>query len=569
MTTRIDNPEQNPFDPTSAAQSRITDLGGLCSTLGPDLIEIALAPDGAEVPITGVILHDAGEPMAPDRMSGCLLLTLGLPDDTGEREALLRTAVASGVAAVACRNVDLWSPSLLDVAEAEGLSLLRVPDSVNLGDLFEVIRAVLSVGHDPIHDAVGQFGMKGPNDLFELAEMIAAMAGGPVTIDDMQSRILAFSAIPNSEEVDEARLDTILNRRAPDRWLQEARERGVIDHLLGSDEVMHVPSIVAGKRARRVIAIRSGASVIGSIWLAGDDETLSPEADAVLRSAAPLAALQVKLQSMHADLERQARWSRVATLLRDGSSSSTALKKVGLSDQEQLVVLSVEAVAHHASTPSPVGARIVNLLTMALQSYDRPSISVLLDGEPSSHPGPERAYVLANASHTHDRSRLNAVMVDCVAYAQKSLGVTVRAGIGLRVESAADVPLSRISADESLQFAPRDPPVTMFEAVQDQSLLAEVSATILARRSGASRAYTALVEYDAAHESDFVETLLAVLDSFGNAILVANRLHLHVNSARYRIKRISEITGVDLRDGEARLALELEARARSTGQTHG
>jgi sugar diacid utilization regulator len=564
VTTQIQKPEQILLDSTGAAQPKSTDLGALCATLGANLIEIFSVPNGTDVRISGVILHDAVEPIDRDRMPGRLLLTLGLPRSTEEREALVRTAVAAGAAAVACRNVDLWPPSILGVAEAGGLSLLKVPDNVDLGGLFELIRAALAVGHDPIDDGVGRFSVKRPGDLFELAEMIAAMAGGPVTIDDTQSRILAFSAVRNSHEVDEARLDTILNRRAPDRWLQEARERGIIDHLLKSDDVMHVPSVVPGKRARRVIAIRLGASVIGSIWLAGEDETLHPEADAVLRSAAPLAALQVKLQSMNADLDRQVRWSSVATLLHDGSSSPAALTKIGLSDQAQLVVLSVEAAARHASTPSPVGPRIVNLLTMALQSYDPPSISALLEGEHShGSSGLERIYVLANAGHPRDRSRLNAIMTDCVGYAQETVGVTLRVGMGLQVESAAEIPLSRGSADESLQFAPHDSAVTMFEAIHDQSLLAEVRNTVLTRRSGASRAYASLVEYDAAHETDYVETLLAALDSFGSAILVAQRLHLHVNSARYRIKRISEITGVDFRDGEARLALELEARARA------
>jgi hypothetical protein len=68
---------------------------------------------------------------------------------------------------------------------------------------------------------------------------------------------------------------------------------------------------------------------------------------------------------------------------------------------------------------------------------------------------------------------------------------------------------------------------------------------------------------------DPIETLAAFLDAGGNASRAAANLHLHLNSLRYRLQRISEICGVDLADPETRFRLQLALRLRRTRRTLG
>lgn len=63
---------------------------------------------------------------------------------------------------------------------------------------------------------------------------------------------------------------------------------------------------------------------------------------------------------------------------------------------------------------------------------------------------------------------------------------------------------------------------------------------------------------------DPIDTLTAYLDAGGNASRAATELHLHLNSLRYRLQRISEITAVDLADPEVRFQLQLALRLRRT-----
>ncbi|MBC7236842.1 MAG: helix-turn-helix domain-containing protein [Chloroflexi bacterium] len=66
-----------------------------------------------------------------------------------------------------------------------------------------------------------------------------------------------------------------------------------------------------------------------------------------------------------------------------------------------------------------------------------------------------------------------------------------------------------------------------------------------------------LVRYDQAHHTDLVHTLRVFFAENANASRTARVLYVHRNTLNYRLQRIIEITGLDLNDAEARLALQL------------
>ena len=81
------------------------------------------------------------------------------------------------------------------------------------------------------------------------------------------------------------------------------------------------------------------------------------------------------------------------------------------------------------------------------------------------------------------------------------------------------------------------------------------------RRAFRSRLLDKVVGYDLEHQADLVRTLEAFLRYDGSWTRCAGALHVHVNTLRYRIGRIEELTGRDLSKLEDRvdfyLALEL------------
>jgi len=81
------------------------------------------------------------------------------------------------------------------------------------------------------------------------------------------------------------------------------------------------------------------------------------------------------------------------------------------------------------------------------------------------------------------------------------------------------------------------------------------------RRSFRDRLLGPLLDYDERHGSALVPTLEAFLAASGSWRTCAARLHVHVNTLRYRIQRIERITGRDLSALENRVDFFLATRA--------
>ena len=75
-----------------------------------------------------------------------------------------------------------------------------------------------------------------------------------------------------------------------------------------------------------------------------------------------------------------------------------------------------------------------------------------------------------------------------------------------------------------------------------------------------------LVRYDRERGSDLVRTLRVYFACGFNASEAADKLFLHRNSMLYRLARIQSITGLDLKDPRAALALQLGLLALERGE---
>lgn len=80
------------------------------------------------------------------------------------------------------------------------------------------------------------------------------------------------------------------------------------------------------------------------------------------------------------------------------------------------------------------------------------------------------------------------------------------------------------------------------------------------RRAFTARLLDPLRDYDLRHRAELVPTLEAFLDSDGSWTRCATRLHLHVNTLRYRVGRIEQLTGRDLSRLEDKLDFFLALR---------
>jgi DNA-binding PucR family transcriptional regulator len=91
-------------------------------------------------------------------------------------------------------------------------------------------------------------------------------------------------------------------------------------------------------------------------------------------------------------------------------------------------------------------------------------------------------------------------------------------------------------------------------------LLAAVPAEL--RRGYVERVLGPLLDHDRVHRTDLVGTLRTYLDCSGSWSRCADRMHLHVNTLRYRVERIQALTGRDLRRLDDQIDLLMAVRLR-------
>jgi DNA-binding PucR family transcriptional regulator len=98
------------------------------------------------------------------------------------------------------------------------------------------------------------------------------------------------------------------------------------------------------------------------------------------------------------------------------------------------------------------------------------------------------------------------------------------------------------------------------EVTSHVALLAAVPDDV--RHAFAARVLDPILEYDARNDAGLYRTLEAFLSCSGSWSKAAALLHLHINTVRYRIGRVEELTGRDLSRFEDRVDIFLALRSR-------
>src|SRR6185437_13922797 len=144
------------------------------------------------------------------------------------------------------------------------------------------------------------------------------------------------------EHADAARVETILGRQTPEPLRALFDARGVLAHLAVSDEPLFVAEAPEqGLTGRMVVAVRSGAELIGSVWVACP-APLNEAARSALADGAHTVALHLLRSRASADLERQVEAELVIQLLESTADAATVASKLGL-PHTRLRVIALQA----------------------------------------------------------------------------------------------------------------------------------------------------------------------------------------------------------------------------------
>ncbi|WNV82839.1 helix-turn-helix domain-containing protein [Umezawaea sp. Da 62-37] len=497
--------------------------------LGDPLVELQVAPRGLDVAVLDVVIMDPDD--VPDIRAGDLALVIGARGRAAL--PLVRAAGARGAVAVAVK-VDGPVPQLRQAAVDAGVALVAVRPEVRWEHLESLARAVLTAPADN-GEVLG--------DLFALAQTIASLTGGIVSIEDTSSRVLAYSR--SSDEVDELRRLSILGRQGPEPYLKMLRDWGVYQLLRSGEEVVRIderPEL--GIRRRIAIGIHAGPTPLGTIWVQEGDAPLTEQAERALLGAARVTALH--LVQRRNEPTAAFRENLLASLLDGRTDAESVAGQIGADPGKPAAVVVFTSRDESADRTQAElrRAELTGLISVHAAAYRRSALVTQVGA---------RTYVLL--PDLPPGAQLLSLTKEIVTTARKHIGLGVRAAVGSTVSTLDEVGVSRQEADRVLDAMGRD-----LDA--DVATLADVRSRVLVSETLALLAANPRVRDPRLDKLDgeLGRSVLAYLDAFGDVRSAARVLHVHPNTLRYRVRRAAEVSGVDLDDPLQRLFAQLQLR---------
>jgi DNA-binding PucR family transcriptional regulator len=523
----------------------------LTSRLGPELVTLAVAPADTAGEFTSVVIYDPLD--APAFDPGALVLAVGV---SATSALALRMAVARPAALVVRHDGPLGQSLPAEALDA-GVAVLVVPSSCGWSSVFAIASSLPGQVAPVTADSLS--GSEVISDLFAVANALADTLGAPITIEDNQSRLLAYSALQG--DVDVARAATILGHRVPHEFRHEVRRLGVARRMLTETEPFFIASADADISPRTVVTLREHDEVLGSIW-AVTDTPLDARRTEALAEAARSIAVRLAHHRLIADLRRQQREATMALLLRGGAGAVEAGRRLGLDGSA--FRLAAIAAAPSAAAPSADGKdalleRCATALRQQL-SLTRTAAAIARIGDTVY------AVIPGSADDAESLAALRRLLLTTRGTARPHSPEQVALGMSGPVASLTDLGQAREEADRVLQVLAgtrsRDGCAEVGEVGLAVTML-RLADLESARRAGRRSVLDDIDDYDAAHAASYGQTLRIYLASFGDPTEASKALGVHTNTLRYRLRRLHELFGLDVADADTRFALMVDIRLRT------
>ncbi|WP_326565574.1 helix-turn-helix domain-containing protein [Amycolatopsis rhabdoformis] len=437
-----------------------------------------------------------------------------LPGPT-EAEEFVGVLAAAGVVALGAGTAEVGGPvpeHLVESCRRVGLPLFEVPLSVSFATVTErVILGLAAERSAPAHDSHRRLvaAVTSGEGLPALVVAGAAELGVDCWVLSATGRLIAGTgALPGS-----------------------ARRAALARRFLRAERLPLTVPGDDGPVTLLAAASRSGHRVAS--WFLVADGDLGRWAPARRELALELAPL--------IGLER----SRVDEAKRIENRVAEPLLRLALSDDASAAELSSRLAAAEFPAHAPVvtlsasvtggGPGLTQVLVEELlAAVPGPTLVATVDGE---------TFGLFPAS-----GRVAESLRESVRALEPALG-SARLAVGLsRAPDAAGLRAGLQEARHARTLAALSPGRASVlagdEVASHLLLLAAVPDDL--RRSFGEKVLGPVLAYDAAHGSELLGTLKAFLEHSGSWTQTSSALHLHVNTLRYRISRISELTGRDL-----------------------
>lgn len=529
-------------------QQTAVSLRQLLDNLGPSVMQVVVAPSGLDVDVADPVILDPLERAGPIEARG-FLLAVGIPPDSSAAKEVIAHAGRARAAAVAFK---LHGRRCEWVAEAEtaSVALLAVADEMSWTQLYRLLALTIP----SLRQSAPVPGMASVplGDLFALANAIAGLVGGAITIEDRSARVLAYSTL-SGQEIDEARQQIILGREAADT----PGMRAVYKRLAqaeGAIRIEHVEDLDLEMRPRIAAPIRVGHELLGSIWAVEGNTRLGKKAQTALAEAARVAALHLIHAHSWRDVERRMRGDMLRSLLEGRGGVASTLARLGIERDSPLVVMALDLSSTEPVEEDLYRERIVDLVATYSEAFRLRAACVAIG---------RTVYALLPVGKNVPPASVMRIARDIHTHVHSAIDRAVNLGVSSVVSDLRDVPTACHEAERVLRvLASRRNRrrVASIDEVRNHVTLLALEELASAHPDLLKGPIEEVARHDAEKQTSYLETLRAYVDAFGDIPTAAASVGVHANTFRYRLRRLIELFNLNISDPDERLVIELQLR---------
>lgn len=387
--------------------------------------------------------------------------------------------------------------------------------------------------------------------LQRLVDSLAERLSMAVLVDDPKLRPMAYSA-QAIESVDRVRAASILNREAPTEVVDFLLDQG-IDRA--DDPVRIAPNQELGLSGRVCSRVAEDGKVLGYLWVIENGRRVGNEETDLIRQVAEGAAPLLRTDARQRRRQVEARIDELLDqdLGLSCEAAADLLDAGEFSTSASASVLVAKVIPPVGETVDETVAVLLNRGIAAFsRGFRRERLLSLCRGD-------EAILVVGSEEDDLTGRRLKTLGIslrDHVASAAPDNGWKISVGTGSVVRSLAGASRSYGQAAQAAAVAGRLDDVDQVLAWSDMGIY-----RLLAPAAGGfdpdalPPGITSLLEHSGGEM--LLHTLETYLDHGGDAQATTAELFLARGSLYYRLHRIEEIAGVNLRSGHDRLALHI------------
>ena len=536
---------------------------------------------GLDRPITWVKVLESPETL--DWLAeGELVLTVAfaIKDDRAAQANLMRglaVVKSSGLVLKPERYLGEIPDEMVVQAEEYGIPLITIPEDVSyleiMGPILERIINEQNVQlrrSIDIHRQFTQLALDGQG-LEAVVRTLGDMVESSVTLEDYPDfQLLASHDVPGV--TDRHRQQTLELHGTPRDVLQAPPIQAMLQQVREGKAPRRVPAFPElGLTAPRVMTpVMAGSECLAYLSIIDHPPQTEDLALMAIEHAATVLALELIKQREVSEAEERVRGELVDDLLAgtygdEGNAIRRArYLRYDLTVPHGLLVADIDEFARYIREHRLEEERVIALKHQVLQLVVGATRRLHPRHLVAAHSDSVTVLVPVGAADPDGLLETLARRIQ-TAVADSCPGLTVSVALGRLCRKPGDYRDAFREAQRALglmvRFGKRERVINT-ERLGVYRLLAQVE-----DRAGleafAGRVLDPLAAYDRARGTPLIQTLDIYLQRHGNLRQSARDLHVHLNTLHYRLRRIAEITGMDLKDADARLDLLLALRVRA------